>query len=121
MKRKSFIVKNSQCVHCRTKEGSEHAHDCVCRTRTVVVEMTVEYIIAVPEDFNEDLINFCRNESSACVDHAFDVEIPQWREHRENEGYVCLCPHVKTKYVREATREDHKNFVTDIDLGEMID
>ena len=38
-----------ECFYCQTKVGDQHKAACGIRRRTVVVKMTMEYVITVPE------------------------------------------------------------------------
>lgn len=86
-----------RCFYCPAAAGKEHAADCVCRVRTVVLRTTVEYVVAVPEAWTADDIESHRNESTSCVANIFD-----FLSARE----PCLCGKTDTRFVREATAED---------------
>lgn len=109
MKRNNWIVddygicpagKPDTCFYCGAKIGTEHKKGCVLRRRTIKVQMTLEFVEDVPEDWEEDDINFHYNESSWCANNILNKL--QYRT--ENVG--CLCDCVDFKYVGEATEED---------------
>jgi hypothetical protein len=95
-----------ECRYCGAKIGEQHRKGCVIRKRTVVVEITVQLVRAVPEDFDKDMIEFGMNEGSACSDNIID-EITEAAERRDGLDR-CSCPVVTGKYVREATKEDEE-------------
>lgn len=111
--------KPGECVYCRQAIGLEHSPGCVMRQRTVVVETRVRYVVAVPEDWTGEQIEYHRNESSRCasgvVDDLVDAVdrakraaddangVPE--EAREMGGW-CPCDLVVTRYVCEASAED---------------
>lgn len=95
-------VHKDRCFYCGEMIGSEHRSDCVMRSRTVVVRMTVEYTIKVPETWNEDQIEFFRNEGSWCSSNALDELVDIQKHHH------CLCYQTSFEYVREATEADEQ-------------
>lgn len=92
-----------KCFYCTAATGTEHDAECVCRRRTVVVRMTVEHIVVVPESWNSDQINFHRNDSSWCVSNAFR----QLADLSDSSGQ-CHCGHTEVEYLRDATEDDHE-------------
>lgn len=96
-----------RCFYCDGPVGAQHARDCVMRQRTVVVRMTVEYVVEVPENLPPDMIEFMRNEGSWCATNALDELQPN--EEEDPEGNCCLCHTTAFEYVREATPEDEKS------------
>ncbi len=111
------------CFYCREKLGAEHAHTCVHRTKTVLVEIVVKVVREVPEHWDERFINFRYNESSWCSDNDIE-EIAKLYEHymkvREtalvadgallDSNIDCFCGRVHVNYVQEATAEDEAEF-----------
>ena len=89
------------CFYCGEPRGGTHKADCVIRERTVVVKLTIEYTITVPEHWTPEDIEFHRNESSWCTSNA----LPELEKLDENG---CLCHGSSFEYVREATLEDEK-------------
>lgn len=86
------------CFYCGATVGSTHEPGCVCRTRSVVVRMTVEYSIMVPEMWPAELVNSSRN-GSWCRGNII-------QELQAASKQCCLCPVTKIEYIREATDED---------------
>lgn len=95
-----------ECLYCHREIGREHAEDCVCRRRSVVIRATIEYAVEVPENWDQYEIEFHRNDSSWCASNLID----DLRRLDLSEG--CLCAVVKFEFVREATAQD--------DLGPMV-
>ena len=91
--------KPDECFYCRVPIGGEHKADCVARRRTVVVRAMIEYVIAVPESFDKELIEFGRNEGSWCSSNML-------AELNEIDQRDCLCKFTTFEVVREATAED---------------
>jgi len=92
--------KPTECFYCQQPLGSEHGADCVIRQRTVVVRMTIEYVVAIPESWTPEDLEFHRNESSWCSSNALD-EIGG-----TGDDSPCICPTTRFSFVREATPED---------------
>jgi hypothetical protein len=91
--------KPDECFYCQRPIGAEHEADCVMRDRTVVVRLTVEYPIRVPEHWTPEDIELHRNDSSWCIGNAV-VELDSVND----QG--CICGIAKVEYVREATEDD---------------
>ena len=98
--------KPEECFYCHEKLGAEHKPDCVIRNRTVKVRMTLDLVVAKPESWSEEQIEFHLNESSWCanniigdIDRLFD-----------RDGGPCMCRFVKFEYAGEATAEDHEAY-----------
>jgi hypothetical protein len=90
-----------ECFYCNEEKGSTHSQDCVIRNRSVVVRMSVEYVVLVPESWTEKDIEWMRNEGTWCALNGF-IEVDNLME-RTGE---CGCSRVTYAYVREATEED---------------
>ena len=89
--------KKGECFYCKCKIGSPHTHDCAIPKRTVVMKATISYVTEVPLGWNQEQIEFHRNESSWCSFN-FIEELPD-----------CFCGNSKFEFIREATEEDHNN------------
>ncbi len=89
------------CFYCGNAIQKEHKADCVCRQRTVVVELTLTYVISVPASWTEDDILFHRNDSSFCMNNDLTA-LAEWA----NEGNNCTCMMSAVKFLREATEYD---------------
>lgn len=95
------------CLYCEGKLGEEHGFNCVCRKRTVVVRLEIEYVIEVPESWTPEYIDFHRNKSSWCCDNGID-EINEMIN-RAGDNICATCNKSKYFYVREATKKDEEN------------
>lgn len=93
-----------KCFYCGSLVGSQHVKGCVCRTRTIVVDFTIRMIREVPEDWNEELIEFSINESSWCASNL----IEEFEKVTEQE---CLCSRTSGEFIREATEEDELELI----------
>lgn len=116
MKRENWLVTDrgakssptpGKCIYCSAGVGEQHTDDCVCRLRTVVVRMTIEYVIDVPESWTASDIDFHRNESSWCSNNA-NHELRKLFEHIEKDDVSCLCGTTRFEYMREASTEDEQ-------------
>lgn len=96
--------RETHCFYCH-QPVSQHSEDCVCITKTVVVEMKVRYMIEVPRHWDQGTIEFHRNESSSCANN----DINLLAKYADWEG-PCFCGNAEVRYLREATEEDHENF-----------
>ena len=92
--------KPDECFYCHASKEAQHNAGCVIRERTIVVNITIEIVRTVPEDWGEDMINFHMNESSWCASNIIDELAKQ------DERMSCLCQSCSGEYVREATEED---------------
>lgn len=88
------------CGVCQARNGQQHRRGCVNRRRTVVVKVTVELVIDVPEDADEYDIE----EKADCN---LLTAIGELEERLFEEGH-CSCNFMETKYLREATAEDER-------------
>lgn len=89
------------CFYCGFEKGT-HKEDCVCPQKSVVIKMTIEYVVSVPRFWEANDIDFHRNDSSWCAGNAI-AEL--------NVIYAtqdCLCEQTTFEFVREATEEDHE-------------
>jgi len=97
--------RETHCSYCHGLLG-QHKDDCVCLKRTVVVEMTIRYVIKVPRTWDEEFINFHRNDSSFCLGN----DIHQLEEEATREPNLCnICQRAEVRYLREATEQDHED------------
>lgn len=101
------------CFYCGRPIGG-HAADCVCVTQSVVLRMTITYIVAVPADWSKDDIEFHRNEGSFCMDNDID-KLYKWTEQQPNPG-PCSCNAAHVEFVREATQADHEDMIDLVNL-----
>jgi hypothetical protein len=89
------------CGYCRAKWGEQHDADCVCRTRTIVVEHTYRHVRRVPDFWDEGLIEFVMNESSTCADNFIN-------EMADEPEETCSCRGHRGRFIREATVVDEE-------------
>jgi hypothetical protein len=82
-----------ECFYCKSKVGELHKKDCVIVTKIVKVKYTFEIEICVPHSWDQDQINFHRNESSWCASNAIDDLV----EFDNKVG--CLCPYFEAEYI----------------------
>ena len=94
----------NECFYCHAKVGEQHKKDCVIRSRTVNLDVTMHIVMDVPEDWNEGQIDFHYNMSSWCASNLLT-----YLDHREDSGR-CLCNIIDVKYVGEATEEDEERY-----------
>jgi len=62
--------------------------------KTVTIKATVLFQHSVPEDWDDDLIDFHFNGSSLCAGDLFKEKLLEFEEKAQ-----CLCGHVKFKLV----------------------
>jgi hypothetical protein len=92
---------NDVCCWCDGKVGEEHRPGCVCRERTVVLETTILFVATVPEDWDEEAIEFQYNGSSRCADNTIHDLVDL-----VDSDSGCSCCASATRFVREATEDD---------------
>lgn len=85
------------CFYCGVERGGEHKDTCVIRQRTVVIQMTVEYVIRVPEFWTPKDIERHRNGGTWCSFNGL-VELDELEERTGD----CFCSRTKYKYIKEA-------------------
>lgn len=96
------------CLYCRRRVGEEHGAECVIRDRTVMVAVTLELVIRVPESWDAEQVEFHRNDSSWCEANWAD-ELAAAFDHLDATG-SCPCGDIRTRYLREATAEDEEHW-----------
>ena len=94
-----------RCFYCGSKIGEQHKKDCVIRHRTIKLRAQIDLVVGVPEDWNEDQIDFKFNESSWCASNIIDYL-------QEREEKSCLCDCTRFYYLGEATVKDEKEWGT---------
>jgi hypothetical protein len=67
----------------------------------VIVRETFELMVSVPADWDGDMVNFHRNESSWCSSNVA-AEI----EEQQEEGRCNVCVQHTSEFLREATPHD---------------
>lgn len=93
------------CFYCGAALGEEHRKGCVCRRRTVVVDITFRLVREVPEDWDVEQIEFSLNESSSCASN-FIGELTD-----ADSDEHCLCSRTTGKFIRDATKEDEEAYL----------
>lgn len=93
-----------RCFYCNQPVGAEHDPDCVCRERTVVIRLTMDVTVAVPEHWTVDDIEFKYNDSSWCMDNILSVL------ERPHAHGACLCGSTHARFRHEATEDDDELF-----------
>lgn len=100
-----------ECFYCKQRVGSQHSTDCVIRQRTVVLNCNIKVVMPVPEQWDEEMINFHLNESSWCADNLVRVlNAYVKREEDEKHDMPCLCERTTIEYVGEADGDDEKSW-----------
>ena len=99
----SYRGRSTQCFYCKGILGGPHQDNCIVPQRTVVMEMTLTYVVRMPRSWDTRQIEFRHNESSWCSDSVLHT-LAEAVEHGNN----CLCSGASFKFVREATEEDHE-------------
>jgi hypothetical protein len=93
-----------ECFYCKRKLGQDHKEGCVIRSRTVMVRVSFDLIVDVPEDWERSSIEFHMNESSSCKDNLLD------KLEKQAERLGCSCDFGEGVYLREATAGDEEAF-----------
>jgi hypothetical protein len=91
------------CFYCGEAKGAPHKSDCVIPQRTVVLEMTIQYVASVPAYWDQAQIEFHRNDSSSCSDNEVRLIAHQVEAFNEDR---CTCKRTQFRFVREATQQD---------------
>ena len=81
--------KPDECFYCQSKVGEPHGRECVIVTKSVTLEYRILIDVEVPHFWNDDDINFHRNEGSWCAGNAVN-ELVCFKEELEARG-ECLC------------------------------
>jgi hypothetical protein len=96
--------RETHCLYCK-QPAVAHAPTCHVPQRTVVVEFKTKMVINMPQTWDEGMVNFSMNGSSACMSRY----VEQLHEETNQEENIChICFRSEMKYLREATAEDHK-------------
>jgi len=113
MKRKNWIVSKKSgvrgstpdnCLYCGEPIGREHKADCVCRYRTVVVNVSIDIVRTEVESWDTHDIEFHLNDGCFCVDNLLDEMA------NTSKRIGCLCNITECRVIREATLEDENNY-----------
>jgi len=90
--------RKGRCFYCGKTVGSFHKSDCVLIKKTVKVKLTINYEVNVPADWDKQMIEFHRNDSTWCSSNL----IEELKKLDTKNG--CLCPIAEFKYL-ETTGE----------------
>lgn len=97
--------RDGTCFYCGEPIGGTHKADCVIRTKTCVVNFTIQMVVPVPECWEKGIIEFHYNDGSWCADNLLTAI-----KNREANTGRCLCDITTASFVRDATEEDEKAF-----------
>lgn len=89
--------KPDECFYCHSKVGEKHKKDCVVVCKKVKLKATIEFITDVPNDWDDEMINFKFNGSTWCVNNLID-DLHKWETNTEDD---CLCNYTEIKLVEE--------------------
>ena len=92
--------KQDECHYCGAAKTEQHKPDCVIGSRTVVVKMEIDLVVAVPESWTPEEIEFHRNDGSWCSSNVLG-ELKRLAKAKD-----CICEFTRFQFVREATEED---------------
>lgn len=81
------------CFYCNAPLDTLHVEGCVLRQKVVMVRMSAEFPITVPQHWEAGDIEFHRNESTWCTSNVIE-ELDRLAEEFES----CLCGMVKFQY-----------------------
>lgn len=111
------------CFYCGAKVGQPHGRDCVVPERTIVCKLAIEYTVQIPANWDTDMFEFHRNESSWCTNNALK-ELDGVLRYRARQGglvlaaddryvidcndYIDMCTVARVEFVREATEADEQ-------------
>ena len=96
----------NHCFYCGCKVGTMHKTGCVIVKKTILMEMKVEILVTVPEDWDKDMCEFHKNESSWWASNIIET----LKEIDEVDPNGCVCWATKFKFIREATKDDEENY-----------
>ncbi len=95
-----------QCFYCQQPLGAEHGAECVLRQKTVRLTLHIPVVVAVPEYWETDDIEFYYGQSSHCLS-SFVGKLARWEERHKNR---CLCGTLRVTMDGEAAATDHDDF-----------
>lgn len=70
-------------------------------TKKVRVRLTVEYEVEVPADWDKEMVEFHRNESSWCANNLIS-ELDEIFDHED--GSSCMCHAAHFEYIGEVSQ-----------------
>lgn len=83
------------CFYCRQKIGDPHARDCVMVTKRVRVRYSIELEVEVPHCWDQESVEFHRNEGTWCANNALE-ELQQ-----RFGGNECMCGSFHCEFVAD--------------------
>lgn len=98
--------RNDTCFYCGSKIGEYHKGDCVVVTKKVKVRATIEYEIEVPHFWDNEQIEFHRNEGSWCSDNL--INELQVIEKRNDD---CLCYYTEFEYIETTDNTPKRDII----------
>lgn len=84
-----------QCFYCGAKVGQKHRRDCVVVQKRVRVQYTFTLEVDIPHDWDAEMFEFHRNDSTWCADNALD----DIEEFKTKVGASCLCAMMQAKFL----------------------
>ena len=94
-----------RCFYCGSRVGDFHDRECACRKRTVVVQISFDMCLSVPQSWSEkDITNFVAGRKN-CIDN----QLREMQESADRRGEGCLCGFLRScSFLREATEQDEE-------------
>lgn len=110
------------CFYCRQSIGTEHKPDCVLRQKWVRLAITFDVLHAEPEDWDQQMIEFARNEGTWCSDNAVEMVEEATKYRYEHDGN-CMCRSTQIRYMGEGVVSEDGETVEwpDIENPELAD
>ena len=90
-----------ECFYCGQPLGALHKDDCVLFKKTIRVRAIVEYVIAIPAEWDKEMFEFHRNESSWCGTNGLE-EIGRLATALDRLPHRCGCDLIEYEYLGEA-------------------
>jgi hypothetical protein len=81
--------------------------------------VTIEVIESVPDDWDEEDVNFYKNESSSCANNTGRT-IARVLSRADGSDVPCLCDRIKVQYLRDATVADVERDGLDPNLASSV-
>lgn len=100
--------KPTECFYCHRSLGGEHAMDCVCFSKVVMVKVEMTIPMVVPAHWGPHEVDFHMNDRSWCANNIVkDLQ----RMQEADEGHCrCLCADFHGDFVRDATDYDLEGY-----------
>ncbi len=88
-----------KCFYCKGLLGKEHDSDCVCLKKAVKLKVSIEIVVEVPRSWDQEMIEFHRNDSSWCANNFID-------EMQRQAEAGCACSFTSFELIGEASRDE---------------